>query len=154
MDENGKPNFTRLPDHCADWVAMEHDADYYNASITNQGQIHEIEKIDSKAIDMAWKECFSNQPVTTAALMAGLKTKNHMEILAEQAVYPFGSNRAVYPGTTSVKGEPITWFTKANSRRRGEVGKHAFSLSWPPTSITSELEFIEFLTKTLCNYTT
>ncbi|KAE9523853.1 hypothetical protein AGLY_015741 [Aphis glycines] len=121
VDDNGNANFNRLPDHCADWVAMEHDADYYNATVTNHNQIHEIEKIDDKAIDAAWNECFANQPVTTAALVAGLKTKNHMETLAEQAVFPFGSNEAVYPGTSSTQGKPITWFTKSNSRRRAEV---------------------------------
>jgi hypothetical protein len=134
VDSNGKANFNRLPDHCADWVAMEHDADYYNASITHRNQINEIEKIDNKAIQTAWKECLSNQPFTTAALVAGLKAKNHMELLAEQSVYPFGSNEAVYPGSTSTASSPITWFTKAKSRRRFEVGKHDFSISRTPTS--------------------
>ena len=134
VDDKGQANFTRLPDHCADWVAMEHDADYYNANITNHNQIHEIEKIDDKAIKAAWKECFSNQLLTTAALVAGLKAKNHMEILAEQSVFPFGSNEAVYPGSSSTTGKPITWFSKSLSRRRPGVGKHATTLFRSPTS--------------------
>jgi len=133
VDNNGKSNFTRLPDHCADWVAMENDADYYNASVTNKNQIHDIENIDNKAINMAWNECLSTQPIITRALVAGLQAKQHLELLAEQSVYPFGSNNAVYPGSSD-SVQTITWFNKSNSRRRNSVGKHAFSLLWTSTS--------------------
>lgn len=125
VDDEGKSNFTRLPDHCVDWVAMEHDVDYYNANATKKNQIHEIQQLDDKAIDQAWKECLSSQQFTTRALAAGLQAKQHLEILAEQAVYPFGSNEAVYPGAAVKSKEPIPWFTKTLSRRRNNVGKHA-----------------------------
>lgn len=125
VDKDGKANFTRLPDHCADWVAMEHDVDYYNANAQKTNQIHQIQQIDEKAINQAWRECETSQPITTRALVAGLQAKNHFELLAEQAVYPFGSNEAVYPGTSNTSTKPITWFSKSHSRRRNPVGKHA-----------------------------
>lgn len=52
----------------------------------------------------------------------GLRTKQHLEELAEAAVYPFGSNNAVYPRVSEAK--KIDWFTKKLSRRRPVLRKY------------------------------
>lgn len=56
VDKEGKSNFKQLPKNCVDWHAMEHDVDYYNASMTNT-DVANIENIDNKAINNTLGEC-------------------------------------------------------------------------------------------------
>jgi len=136
VDENNKSNFNSLPDNCLDWIALEHDVDYHNVGNTDNRQLYNIENLDNKAIDNAWRECFAKQPIATSVLAAGLKLKQHAEVLAETASWPFGKNNAVYPPSTTNKKE-IDWFTKVKSRRRNNTGEHAFSVFRSSSSITS-----------------
>lgn len=82
VDSDNKSNFNSLTDNCLDWVALEHDVDYHNIGSTDNTQIPNVEKLDNKAIDNAWRECKLSQPISTAVLVRGLKTKQHIEDLA------------------------------------------------------------------------
>lgn len=110
-------NFKQLPDKCTDWAALEHDVDYHNLGINGRPSISDVSKIDNKAIDKMITECSKNQPWATKIMVGGLQMKQHIEELAEAAVYPFGSNSAVYP-RANANGSEIDWFTKSKSRRR------------------------------------
>lgn len=138
VDDNGNANFNALPTKCLDWVAMEHDANYYNRTQSGNTHMALIQRDDDYAIDTAIKECFHDQPLATSILVGGLKTKQHFEELAEGAA-PVSKHRAVYPrplGDSETPKPLLPWFTVPLKRRRPSVGKHAFSLFRPPTSST------------------
>eukprot|EP00102_Acyrthosiphon_pisum_P026128 XP_016663338.1 PREDICTED: uncharacterized protein LOC103310565 [Acyrthosiphon pisum] len=120
VDKDNKSNFNQLPDNCLDWTALEHDVDYHNAGNTGSTQLHEIAALDNKAIDAAWRECLSSQPLGTSILASGLNVKQHFEHLAETISWPFGKNQAVYPPSTS-NTQHIDWFDKKLSRHRGTL---------------------------------
>nr|QVW56828.1 MAG: putative structural protein [Cecropis daurica parvoviridae sp.] len=127
VDKNNKANFKQLPDKCTDWAALEHDVAYHNISLNREPNIHEVATLDNQAIDNVRKECSADSPYSSKVLEVGLLTKQHIEELAEAAVYPFGSNKALYP-RENTNGQPIDWFTKGKNRRKDLSSKHAFSL--------------------------
>lgn len=135
VDKENKSNFKQLPDKCTDWVALEHDVNYHNLSLNGRPNINDVADVDNRAIKSANAECASNQPWSTKVLSVGLSAKQHFEELAEAAVYPFGSNTAVYPRSNQGAKE-ITWFNKSNKRKKDNSSEYAFSLfrtSSPPT---------------------
>lgn len=126
VDENNHSNFNSLLNNCLDWVALEHDVAYHNLSESGNTKLYQVEVEDDKAIDNAWRECRTQQPVGTAVLIGGLKTKQHFERLAESISWPFGNNNAIYPRPIS-NIQHINWFDQMKSRRR-ILGKYGFSI--------------------------
>lgn len=124
VDSDNKSNFNSLPDNCLDWIALEHDVDYHNIGSTGNTDIQNVEKLDNKAIDNAWRECTLSQPISTAVLVGGLKTKQHVENLAENVSWPFGKNKSLYPRVNTNTKE-IDWFNKKLNRRKNITGKYA-----------------------------
>lgn len=110
-------NFNQLPDNCTDWNALEHDVNYHNLGISGRPSLSAVNKIDNIAIDNVLSECTLVEPMASKIMVGGLKLKQHLEELAEAAVYPLGSNAAVYPRENSGAKE-IDWFSKGKSRRR------------------------------------
>lgn len=127
VDKDNKANFKQLPDKCTDWAALEHDVAYHNISLNGRPTISEVATLDNKAIDNVKKECSADSPYSSKVLEVGLLTKQHIEELAEAAVYPFGSNKALYP-RANTDGKEIDWFTKKKSRRKELSSKNAISL--------------------------
>lgn len=125
VDKNNKANFKQLPDKCTDWAALEHDVNYHNISLNGRPQINKVAAVDNIAIDTVNKKCASIQPYASKVLEVGLSAKQHFEELAEAAVFPFGSNTAVYPRSNEGAKE-VDWFTKAKSRRKDISSEYAF----------------------------
>nr|QVW56783.1 MAG: putative structural protein [Phylloscopus schwarzi parvoviridae sp.] len=132
VNENGKSNFTELPKTPLDWITMEHDVDYYNATNTNKNDIWEMDK---KAIKAAWDV---NDPYYgAAATIAGLVIKNIAERTDEAIT---GDPYAIYPKVKSVDKVEIPWFKKHQSIRRKELSEYyAFSLSGSSSTTTTKL---------------
>lgn len=122
IDDKGRSNFNALPNNCIDFVALEHDVAYHNATVTGKTDTASINKLDDKAINDALHECYSTQKFETLALVAGLKTKQHLESTWDNARGVFSSSQAVYPGGRT-DAPIIPWF-QPKSRRKNAVGNY------------------------------
>lgn len=113
IDKDGHFNAVHLPHSPNDWITMEHDVEYNNASDAN---IEEITKIDYSAVGNALS--VPDPWYGNVATAVGLVVKNAAERTVEGIT---GSPEALYPSSSKQPTPHISWFDKTVNRRRGAL---------------------------------